>query len=631
MILLTVLFAQVIIHGFSPTLSHDEHQYIAAALLAGDRSIYRDFFYSQTPYFALSLSRWLAWFPDLSIYGAARAFNLVWSLSFFVALWGLMWRISGAPLLATVLLAGLATSPLLAPAIGLVRNDTMPLFFATVALACMIHVAPGRRRASAILSFLAGLFAAIAFGAKQSYAFLPATLVVFAFLAPTYPDLRSRLTGLVAPLCVGGLLGGAPLAAIASANFSNFLYDTFEYHRTADPVWFARVGRTEQTEVLPRLLIFGKLAFDIYSLTLLLCFLLCAGLIVGRGRGRTRVVDDATSNALYLSTIGLVLAATALLGLAKSIFAQYLAPPLTLATIACAAAVGTVRSVLARSKLEYGAAAAGAALVLLGFGVTASILANRGNTVARLGCVWHQCEWAPSHVRRVAMRLNEILGPGSKELKIATLMSVYPLEAGFGIYDELAGAPFFYRVNDTLPLERRRAMKGVAPGEVGSWLAEMKATVVLTGYVSGYDADLEAGFARFARERGLIPLVVDLRGGYKQDQGSGLGLLWVAPSLIRSAAARSVLASSISSCGSQRVRAHVSARPTCSMLWRPSAGRSASSDDKDQGRRNGGRSSVGPGPCRCGATNGASAFEPLVTACWDRSHSYSGCCAVRCG
>jgi hypothetical protein len=121
----------------------------------------------------------------------------------------------------------------------------------------------------------------------------------------------------------------------------------------------------------------------------------------------------------------------------------------------------------------------------------------------------------------------------SKELKIATLMSVYPLEAGFGIYDELAGAPFFYRVNDILPVARRRALKGVAPAEVPAWLTEMQATAVMTGYVSGYDFDLEEGFARFARESGLIPLPVDLRGGYKQDRGSGMGLLWVAPSLVQ--------------------------------------------------------------------------------------------------
>ena len=41
---------------------------------------------------------------------------------------------------------------------------------------------------------------------------------------------------------------------------------------------------------------------------------------------------------------------------------------------------------------------------------------------------------------------------------------------------------------------------------------------------------------RFAREQGLIPLAVDLSGGYRQDQGAGRGLLWVAPDLIRSGA-----------------------------------------------------------------------------------------------
>jgi hypothetical protein len=537
LIAMTVLFAQIIIQGFSPVLSHDEHQYVAAAVLAGDRALYRDFFYSQTPYFALSLSGWLSFFPESSLYGCARAFNALWSVSSFIALYWLKWRVSGAPILAAVLLAGLATSPLLEPAIGLVRNDMMPLFLATAALACMIHVSSERRGASAVLAFLAGWLAAIAFGAKQSYAFLPAALVIFALVVPDYPDLRGRLLGLLLPLCLGGLIGGIPIVILASADLPNFLYDTLEYHRTADPVWFGRVGWTEQAEALSRLVIFGELAFDIYPISLLLCLVFCSGLVLAQGRDRARLVDHVIKNALYLSTLGLALSATILLGLVKSIFAQYLAPLLTLAAIACAAMVGAVQSGFARPNPKQGALVAGSITALVGLGLTAGILSSPGNGIVRLGCIWQDCEWAPSHVQRVAARLNQILGPGSPGLKIATLMSIYPLEAGFGIYDELAGAPFFYRVNDILPVERLRSLRGVAPAEIARWLAEMGATAVLTGYRSGYAADLEEGFVRFARERGLVPLPVDLRGGYRQDEGSDKGVLWVAPSLIRGGSA----------------------------------------------------------------------------------------------
>lgn len=530
-----VILAQIITHGLNPTPSHDEHQYVAAAVLAGDRVIYRDFFYSQTPYFALSLSMWLDLFPDSSVYGGARVFNIIWSLAFFVALGCLIWRVSGAPILVTVLLAGLATSPLLAPATGWVRNDMMPLFFMTASLACMVHVSYRRRRAATVFSFFAGLFAAIAFGAKQSYAFLPAVLVIFALISPTYPEVRGRLTGLLAPLCLGGLVGGAPIAVLAGQDLSNFVFDTLEYHRTADPLWFARVGWPEQTAALSRSIIFLELAFDFHTLSLLLAFVLCAGLIIALGGNRIGGLDGVVRNAVYLSTLGGVLSAATLLGLAKSIFAQYLAPLLTLAAIACAAMVGTARSALARLKPGNGALVAGSATALVGLGFAASVLANPGSGIARLGCLWQKCEWAPSHVQRVAARLNEILGPGSDQLKIATLMSIYPLEAGFDIYDELAGAPFFYRVNDMLPRERLRSLKGVAPAEVATWLADKGATAVLTGYGSGYDADLEGGFVRYGRDHGLIPFPVDLSGGYKQNDGPSTGLLWVAPSLLDSA------------------------------------------------------------------------------------------------
>lgn len=529
------LFVVIVFQGLNPAPSHDEYQYVAAAVLAGERTIYRDFFYSQTPYFVLFLSRWLDLIPDSSIYGSARVFNIIWSLSFFIVLGWFLWCVSRAPLLVALLLAGLATSPLLEPAVTLVRNDTMPLFFMTAALACMAHVSSERPGASAGVSFLAGLFAALAFGTKQSYAFLPVTLAIFALVAPTCQDWRGRAIGLLAPLCLGGLLGGLPIIVVANDSFPNFLYDTVEYHSTADPLWFTRVGWLEQTRVLSRLIIFGELAFDFYTLSLLLVVGLCSALIMARGHGRIGGVDSVIRNAAYLSILGIVLSAATLLGLAKSIFAQYLAPILVLAEIACAAMVGTARSAIARFKPENGALVTGSATALVGLGLVVSILTNPAGGIARLGCIWHDCEWAPGHVQRVASRLNEILGPGSRELKIATLMSIYPLEAGFGIYDELAGAPFFYRVNDMLPKERLRSLKGVAPDEVATWLADRGATAVLTGYTSGYDADLEAGFVRFARDHGLVPVPIDLHGGYKQSLGSTTGSLWVAPSLIESA------------------------------------------------------------------------------------------------
>jgi hypothetical protein len=124
--------------------------------------------------------------------------------------------------------------------------------------------------------------------------------------------------------------------------------------------------------------------------------------------------------------------------------------------------------------------------------------------------------WVASHAQQVRARFHEVLGSGSRTLKIATLMSEYPLDAGFGIYREFAGAPFFYRSNDDLPPERVTQLIGTAPRALGSWLSEHQVTAILVGY---HERALEKGFLEYARAGNFACFSVSLQGAYQINYG----------------------------------------------------------------------------------------------------------------
>jgi hypothetical protein len=121
--------------------------------------------------------------------------------------------------------------------------------------------------------------------------------------------------------------------------------------------------------------------------------------------------------------------------------------------------------------------------------------------------------------------MEQVLGPATEHFRIATLMPIYPIEAGFGIHPELASAPFFFRANDDLSPDQLERLVGIGPSTVEAWLGENNVQALLTGY----DQNLETGFRAYAATRGMSCFRLDLRGAYETNRG----YLYVDPVLAR--------------------------------------------------------------------------------------------------
>jgi hypothetical protein len=130
-----------------------------------------------------------------------------------------------------------------------------------------------------------------------------------------------------------------------------------------------------------------------------------------------------------------------------------------------------------------------------------------------------------THLDRVTEKIEQVLGPPSEHLRIATLMPIYPIEAGFGIHPELASVPFFFRTNDDILDDDLERLIGLGPSTVEDWLHENGVRAVLTGY----DPWLEEGFRSYAATRKMACFRLDLRGAYRTNRG----YLYVDPALAR--------------------------------------------------------------------------------------------------
>ncbi|MEL7028795.1 MAG: hypothetical protein AAGL49_06165, partial [Pseudomonadota bacterium] len=413
-------------------------------------------------------------------------------------------------------------------------------------------------------AFAAGLCLAIAVGAKLSYAFAPIVFVLFALAYPDGRTFRNRFIVLVAPLCLGGAVGGAPLAYYYFTS-PTFVQQTVEFHRTDHAQWWNENGCMEGTgpvlqaddpewgKALKRFLApcnmrgthiqflpsgrIGRLASYFYTgavlaFTVTLGGMLALSLMPG---GLTPVwanVREKAAGALALAGLAM---GTPFMLQAKPLHAQYLVvltPFLLLATGLWA--VGLWRALpdkigeRASQWLKVASITGFAGLVL----ATDAVAPKRKDsyngivmTLARLS--GEDRFFITSHVNPASAALRAALGAPDESIKVATLMPLYAIDAGFGIYEEFANAPFFFRTNDIYEDEMLERLNGTSPARLYDWLVENDVKVIF----AGYHRRIEQAFYDYAEERGFTRIDVPLKGGHSFFPEDNLGVLFAAPDL----------------------------------------------------------------------------------------------------
>ena len=467
-------------------LSHDEQQYVAAAALAWDLQLYRDFVYLQTPYLPLLLGAVMEMFPDRPFL-VARLFN--WTMS-VGSVW-LVYLLGRAVLAPRYLALGaaalFATSSVAYFSFGTARNDLLPCFFALAGCYCFLRGSSRPGGGSSLLFLASGALLAGGVGAKITYAFAPMAIVLLSLIRhwqegdPKY--WRRELT----PLVVGGMIGAVPLVVLAAASFENFWYGVFVYHNTATLEWYAAypLGLFERLRFFVRFFVRqdATLAASIWLVAVLGAWLTAPGrapLTVARG--------------VYVLPLVLLVASAIFAFVPTPPWPQYFAPIVPFAVLAPIFIWRLLPTEDARRHLPVAIAAicVGSFYGLSNLGVDALSALRAEN-------------WTPTAVQRLARQVDAALGPRSGA--IATLAPIYVLESNHPLPAEFASAVFVFRTGDMLDAPSLRRLRALSPATLERSFDHAPPVGILVGVETvDPEIDVETPLREYALAHGYHPI-----------------------------------------------------------------------------------------------------------------------------
>lgn len=497
-LLLALLLGRMLRFG----ISRDEMMFVPPAALLGQLSLYADIFFNHMP-----LSAWLFagahWlFPSAGLLLVTRlTVFLAWLL--LLAGTGLVvHRISRSLPVMGVMLVALVTNESLLDQAGMTAtNNLLPLPFAVIGLGLvLIMLLEGPRPA---VAFLAGICLAIAIGFKVSaIAFVPPVLVA-AVLLPRQLSLAQRLRRLALPGLLGGLVGAAPMLWYLGTAPDLFLAHVLGFH-TGPHVAYWRANAPSEPGLAMGLS--GKLLLA-YSAWLLGSALLMACVTLGLlvlALPRRAAAEPGWAGALAVA-LG-ALAVTAVMAfLPTPAFPQYFVQPLVcLPLVAAVAARG----------LPHGSAQALTPLLASSAALMLLLAVPRLAPAASAYAAPSQTEVA--HFQQGGRILRGTLADHNAPAgPIATLMPLYPLEAGLPVYPEFATGQFAYRVAEYTDTELASFFAMVGKDA----LAALFDANPPAAFLLGYEPLLEEPFAAYAQAAGYRLVEIN---GLSNRYGDGI-------------------------------------------------------------------------------------------------------------
>ena len=491
-VLSVVLFACLAVRLMNYELRRDEELYVPPVRLLEESRLYLDFFYNHAPG-----SAW--WFYGIrQLTGSdyllldGRLGVLAGWLVFAAGIGIVSFALTRSGLASWCIVVLSLASDLFLTQTGMTAtNNLLPLPFSFLGLGLFIlGVMHGRTRP--VLIALAGFCLSVAVVFKISaVAFIP-PVAIAAFLMPRSADMRHRVMQVIAPLAVGGLIGGLPILVYLISDPARFLAHVVGYHLGPHAQYFLLAQNAEDDAVLS---LSAKLlqALTIWlsgavavSLAALLTLLLTARRWAAAGRpGRWLLPSGPMAIVL-----GALVLSVALSFFPTPSFPQYFAPPLVCLPLALALLFGGLEPDARPNAQPALIAATIVVLVIAG-----------PRLVQHLGKVMQPERWTVMRVHAGGVAIAQRLAAAGVSGKVATLMPIYPLEGGLEVYPELATGPFAYRTADITPPDIAKFYRMTSPTRVGKLFeADPPAALLL-----GFDPVLEAPMLAYARSNGYVP------------------------------------------------------------------------------------------------------------------------------
>jgi hypothetical protein len=495
-----VLFAAAGAFATAMTVfNHNEHMYLSASLhLTQGLLPYRDFAYLQTPYLPFlyaGLFRLLHLHTHYLM--AAKllsfAFLMASALLIFLAARRASRCAASAAAIAALFLLNLQVA---VPAAE-ISNYAMPMAFSLGALLAFVAATDSATPRLGGLA-LAGFLAAIAIGAKLTYAplALPLALAIHFRYRTSHPGIPTQAPSrplALAAFATGLVAGLLPLMILLASDPSAFLFNNLGFHHL-NARWRASTGYGEAMTLL------AKIAYARAMLLRPDNLLLLVGILLGWSwalsspehpaeRIRRLPLPAKLSAALVAVALVAAIAPT-------PSFPQYYLMPVSLLYPLFAYA-GSPREVNGNGHF----ARLLAVLLLLSLAHSAPLMLR---SMAQLSS---RSGWAALHLHDTAQRLahSVVSNGGQKAGKVATLSPILAWEAGMPTYRELATGSFLFRVGDLLDEEDRKRFVGSSPGSLAALLAADPPAAI----VVGFEASLDRAFTAFAREHNYRPVQVD--------------------------------------------------------------------------------------------------------------------------
>jgi hypothetical protein len=493
-----LLFARITTYE----LQKDEQFYLAASVLFTPQTLYNQLDFSHFPNLPLLLHTLFVGL-DTSHYVLVGRFVifLAWIGSLVaLVLFGRRYQLG---VLATALLIVLLVfNPILLSQAGMtVTNNFIATPFILFGLLLFLpkpgHVAPSARAC-----FAAGLLLAIAAGFKASYVLILLPVGMAALLAPLAMPYSMRVRQILVPLIAGGVIGGLPTLYFFGQDPSGFIAHCLHFHQGPQiAFWNAHPEPLD-----PKILGMREkivLALQIWTSgatgLLLLLMLSVAALAILNGRAR---LEGEPKMRTLLSWPIVTVGGITLLSVAGSFlptpsFPQYFSTPFAPAIVLVALLMSAIGP-NARERLKP----------LFIASLAMAIISGGPMLLANAPKISQFTHWTGIAVHKDAEKIGQIVRHSGNTGPVATLLPIYPLEAGLPIYPHLSLGQFIYRASDYIPPDQRGHFDYlVSPGTIGTVLASTPPSAVL---VSGVN-DLEDPLARFAQNARYVGEPISLR------------------------------------------------------------------------------------------------------------------------
>lgn len=451
------------------SLSHDEHMYITAGVLAQSQSLYTDFAYLQMPYLPAIYSTLF----DLT----GSSHYVLWArlLTFLfvclsAALLFVITRRQSRSLAAGIgcVILFLCCHPVLY-VMPHAWNHVLSLTLLLLAMHLFLRSVHPGRAVSAQGLLLAGAAIGLAIGVKLTYAFVPfvllATLLSDAALGPVHRRLRVACV----PLMAGMILTLLPALIVWLRTDSDVAwFNNVGFHQL-NAVWRTTVDASQTSLATKAKFLWQELGLPV-SVCLILATFLLVTLTLRGGLTRLRAMDAGWQAAARLGGIGVVAASVAA-ALPTPLYPSYFVMPVPFVLLTLAVCYRTVPEADRRTVDT----------VLVGLLVVTSLFGGVRLLQTVPGLLTGR-EWTGRVVHRESHQIRDLVGADRINLKVATLAPIYALESGLNLYPELATGPFLYRVGDLLSAEQRRRYVGTSPGSLDSLFREDPPGAILVGF-----------------------------------------------------------------------------------------------------------------------------------------------------